>query len=266
MQKQPIFQVDAFASHLFGGNPAAVCPLTHWLSDQQMQLIAQENNLSETAFIVQNKEHYQIRWFTPNTEVALCGHATLASAFVVFEFLNHKKNTIVFYSQSGELHVQKDEHLLQMDFPALPYTKINPAPELLATIGVETREVYKSTFDLLCILNSEEMVRQAQPDLQAIAQLDHRGVILSAPGNQSDIYSRCFYPACDVPEDPVTGSAHCVIAPYWNNRLGKQKIHATQGLKRQGELWCEVQESRVLLSGACQLYLSGAIHLPETTK
>ena len=264
MQKQPIFQVDAFASHLFGGNPAAVFPLTHWLSDQQMQLIAQENNLSETAFIVQNQEHYQIRWFTPNTEVALCGHATLASAFVVFEFLNHKKNTIVFYSQSGELHVQKDEHLLQMDFPALPYTKINPAPELLTTIGVEAREVYKSTFDLLCILDDEEMVRQSSPNLQAMSQLHYRGVILSAPGNHSDVYSRCFYPKCDVPEDPVTGSAHCVIAPYWSNRIGTLIIHATQGLKRQGELWCEMLDTRVLLSGACQLYLEGTLYLPES--
>ena len=264
MKKQPYFQVDAFASTLFSGNPAAVCPLTHWLSDAQMQLIAQENNLSETAFIVPKQDHYQIRWFTPNTEVALCGHATLASAFIVFEYLNHKTELIVFHSQSGELRVKKNNNLLQMDFPALPYTKINPSSELLTAIGVELREVYKSTFDLLCILDNEEMVRQSCPNLQAMSQLHYRGVILSAPGNHSDVYSRCFYPKCDVPEDPVTGSAHCVIAPYWSNRLGAPKIHATQGLKRQGELWCEMLDTRVLLSGACQLYLEGTLYLPES--
>ena len=150
-----------------------------------------------------------------------------------------------------------------MDFPALPYSKINPPLHLITAMGIEHGEVYESTFDLLCIVDNEETVRNARPDLQAIAQLSHRGIILSAPGNQSDVYSRCFYPGCDVPEDPVTGSAHCVLAPYWSDKLGKKKIHARQGLKRQGELWCEVIDSRVLLSGSCQLYLEGNIHLPE---
>lgn len=262
MKKIPIYQIDAFSSKLFGGNPAAVCPLSHWLSDDQMQEIAAENNLSETAFILLEDEHYQIRWFTPNTEVALCGHATLASAFVIFEFLGHKKEQIVFKSKSGELRVRKNASLLQMDFPALPYTKITPLPSLLKALKVQPVEVYESTFDLLIILENERDVKEAKPDLQAISELKNRGVILSAPASQSDVYSRCFYPGCDVPEDPVTGSAHCVIAPYWSNRLGKNKIHATQGLRRKGELLCEIAMDRVLLSGSCQRYLQGHIFLP----
>jgi PhzF family phenazine biosynthesis protein len=262
MKKQPIYQIDAFSSELFSGNPAAVCPLSHWLSDDQMQSIAAENNLSETAFILPEDEHYQIRWFTPNTEVALCGHATLASAFVVFEFLGHKKEQIVFKSKSGELRVKKNASLLQMDFPALTYTKITPLPSLLKALKVRPVEVYESTFDLLIILENELDVKEARPDLYAISELNNRGVILSAPASQADVYSRCFYPGCDVPEDPVTGSAHCVIAPYWSSRLGKNKIHAIQGLKRKGELLCEVARDRVLLSGSCQLYLQGHIFLP----
>ncbi|KTD57660.1 PhzF family phenazine biosynthesis protein [Legionella shakespearei] len=262
MKKQQMYQVDAFAGKLFGGNPAAVCPLTHWLDDELMQSIAAENNLSETAFIVPTGEHYEIRWFTPNTEVALCGHATLASAFVLFEFLNYKHDEILFRSKSGELRVRKAGDLLQMDFPALTYTKIDPTPSLLEAVKVNPVEVYESTFDMLFILDNEEEVTQANPDLQAIGKLNSRGIILSAPTNRADVYSRCFYPGCDVPEDPVTGSAHCVIAPYWCNRLGKNSIHALQGGKRQGELWCEIRNDRVLLSGTCQLYLEGTIVLP----
>lgn len=262
MKKQPIYQIDAFASHLFSGNPAAVCPLDAWLDDTIMQSIAKENNLSETAFIVPQKGQYQIRWFTPNQEVALCGHATLASAFVLFELLEHPHEEITFNSQSGALHVKKDGALLQMDFPALPYRKIIPAPELLAAINVSPVEVYESTFDLLFICHHEHDVQKAKLDLNAIAKLQHRGIILSALASNTDIYSRCFYPGCDVPEDPVTGSAHCVIAPYWSERLGKTKIHAKQGGVRQGDIMCEVVSDRVLLSGECQLYLEGFISIP----
>lgn len=262
MKKQAIYQVDAFASELFKGNPAAVCPLNNWLSDQQMQLIAAENNLSETAFILPEDNHYQIRWFTPNTEVALCGHATLASAFVIFELLGHQNNEVVFHSNSGELRVKKNTTLLQMNFPALPYTPTTPPSSLLNALNIQPKESYESTFDLLFICHSERDVKAAQPDLQAISKLNHRGIILSAPASISDVYSRCFYPGCDVPEDPVTGSAHCVIAPYWSKQLNKKIIHAFQGLKREGELWCEVVADRVLLSGSCQLYLQGHIFLP----
>lgn len=265
MKKQPIYQIDAFTSELFGGNPAAVCPLTHWLSDVQMQAIAAENNLSETAFIVKEENHYQIRWFTPNTEVALCGHATLASAFVIFEFLNHSNDTIIFQSKSGELRVKKNDRMLQLDFPALPYAKITPVQALLDAVSIQPKEVYESSFDLLLIFQHERDVQQIELDLTAIRKLPYRGIILSAPSNSNtiDVYSRCFYPACDVSEDPVTGSAHCVIVPFWSERLSKKKINARQGLKRQGELFCEFNQDRVFLSGSCQLYLQGDIFLPN---
>lgn len=262
MRKLSIFQVDAFTTRLFGGNPAAVCPLTDWLSHDEMQSIAYENNLSETAFFVLEGEHYKIRWFTPNQEVALCGHATLASAFIIFEKLGHKKDFIIFNSQSGELIVKKKVDILQMDFPALPFTAISSSPVLLDALNVHPLETYESTFDLLFILASEQEVEEANPNLHEISQLSNRGIILSALTAAGKIYSRCFYPGCNVPEDPVTGSAHCVIAPYWCQRLGTTSIHAIQGLKRKGELACQIIKNRVLLSGACQLYLEGHIFIP----
>ncbi|KTD11336.1 PhzF family phenazine biosynthesis protein [Legionella jamestowniensis] len=261
MSKQPMYQVDAFTTTLFGGNPAAVCPLEEWLDEQLMQSIATENNLSETAFITKEGDHFHIRWFTPNSEVALCGHATLASAYVIFEKLGYPGNSLVFQSLSGELRVARQGAALQLDFPALPYTEIKPSPALLAAMNIVPKAVYESTFDLLVICDDEKDVQKAQLDLNAISQLQNRGVILSAPSTQFDVYSRCFYPGCDVPEDPVTGSAHCVIAPFWSERLGKKTIHALQGLKRQGELICEVKNDRVLLTGECCLYLEGAITL-----
>lgn len=263
MKELCLYQVDAFATSVFRGNPAAVCPLENWLTDQQMQAIAEENNLSETAFIVPDGNHYHIRWFTPNTEVALCGHATLASAFVVFEYLNHQGDTVNFESQSGPLCVKKYSDKLVMDFPALPFKQITPPTDFIAAIDVHPVEVYESTFDLLCIFRDEQDVRRAQLDLEKIARLNYRGVILSAMASETDIYSRCFYPKCDVPEDPVTGSAHCVIAPYWCSRLNTNHIHAVQGLKRQGTLDCEVTGDRVLLSGTCHLYMQGTIFIPE---
>lgn len=263
MKKLSLYQIDAFATSVFKGNPAAVCPLESWLTDNQMQAIAEENNLSETAFIVPEDNHYQIRWFTPNTEVALCGHATLASAFVLFDQLNYQGSDIIFQSQSGELRVSKHNNQLQMDFPALPYQGITPSPTLLQAMSIQPKEIYQSTFDLLCIFDHEAEVRKTQLDLFAISQLEYRGIILSAPGISSDVYSRCFYPACNVAEDPVTGSAHCVIAPYWCNQLNKNRIHAIQGLKRQGALDCEMRNDRVLLSGTCHLYMQGTIFIPN---
>lgn len=263
MKKLSVYQVDAFATSVFKGNPAAVCPLEYWLTDQQMQCIAEENNVSETAFIVPDGTHYHIRWFTPNTEVALCGHATLASAFVLFERLNHQGSEIIFQSQSGELRVIRQHDQLQMDFPALPYKKITPSADCLQAINIHPTEVYQSTFDLLCIFTDVADVQKAQPDLFAMSQLPYRGIIFSALSSKANVYSRCFYPACDVPEDPVTGSAHCVIAPYWCNQLDTNRIHAIQGLKRQGSLDCEVKGERVLLSGTCHLYMEGTIFIPE---
>ncbi|MFT4059079.1 MAG: PhzF family phenazine biosynthesis protein [Legionella sp.] len=266
MIKQPIYQIDAFTSILYTGNPAAVCPLEYWLDDTVMQHIARENNLSETAFIVPDGQDYQIRWFTPNTEVDLCGHATLASAFVLFELLKHQEQKIVFKSKSGLLTVKKEGNLLQMDFPGLPFTKIEANNELIEAIGIIPDEVYQSTFDMLCIFNDAMSIKKAKPDLNALANMSCRGIILSAQDTEYDVYSRCFYPGCDVSEDPVTGSAHCVIAPYWCARLNKKKIHARQGGNRQGELWCEVNQDRVILSGYSQLYLQGEICVPSVQK
>ena len=263
MKQLKLYQVDAFANALFRGNPAAVCPLEQWLSDDLMQSIASENNLSETAFFVRTGEHYDIRWFTPSTEVSLCGHATLASAFVIFNHLNHPAPYIMFQSKSGELRVTQQNQTLQLDFPALSYKKTELPQAIIYHLGVTPQEVYQSEFDLLCIFEDEDAIKNAKPDLQALAKLNHRGFIFTSLSKKSDIYSRCFYPGCDVPEDPVTGSAHCVIVPYWCHRLSKTTIHAIQGLKRQGELWCEIKNGRVLLSGLCHLYLEGTIHLGE---
>ncbi len=261
IMNQLLYQVDAFTSSLFNGNPAAVCPLESWLDDSLMQLIARENNLSETAFIVADGESYQIRWFTPNTEVDLCGHATLASAFVIFNILGHETKTISFQSKSGLLSVKKEADLLVMDFPRLPFNKIEPTAELIKALGVRPDELYQSTFDLLAVFSDATLIQEAKPDLNALANLSCRGIILTAPALDADVYSRCFYPGCDVPEDPVTGSAHCVIAPYWCTRLNKNKIHARQGESRQGELWCELNNARVILSGHAQLYLQGEIRI-----
>ena len=263
MKQLTLSQIDAFATSVFTGNPAGVCPLDTWLTDKEMQYIAEENNLSETAFIVPENDHYRIRWFTPNTEVDLCGHATLASAFVLFNQLKHPGSTILFQSNSGELRVSKQNNQLQMDFPALPYQKIIPTDEMLNALSIKPKEIYQSTFDLLCIFEKESDVQTIQLDLLAISQLPFRGIILSALSSSGDIYSRCFYPACNVPEDPVTGSAHCVIAPYWCNRLDKTRIHAVQGLKRQGALECEIKDNRVLLTGTCHMYLQGTIFIPS---
>lgn len=263
MKQLTLYQIDAFATSVFTGNPAGVCPLDTWLTDKQMQAIAEENNLSETAFIVPENDHYRIRWFTPNTEVDLCGHATLASAFVLFNQLKHPGSAILFQSNSGELRVSKHNNQLQMDFPALPYQKITPTDEVLNALSIKPKEIYQSTFDLLCIFEQESDVRNIQLDLLAISQLKCRGIILSAPSSSGDVYSRCFYPACNVPEDPVTGSAHCVIAPYWCNRLDKTRIHAVQGLKRQGTLECEIKDNRVLLTGTCHMYMQGTIFIPS---
>jgi len=259
VKKLNLYQVDAFASSLYTGNPAAVCPLDQWLTDDQMQSIAEENNLSETAFFVPHKNGYQIRWFTPNEEVDLCGHATLASAYIVFEKLGYQQDEIIFHSKSGQLRVSREEDKLRMDFPALPYQPIIPTKELLEALNAKPKALFKSKFDLLCIFENEKEVEKANPNLSAIADLDYRGVIFTAPSTKSDIYSRCFYPGCSVPEDSVTGSAHCVIAPYWCEQLNKKSIYAKQGLKRQGELLCEVQGDRVLLFGNCHLYLEGKI-------
>ncbi|KTC96602.1 PhzF family phenazine biosynthesis protein [Legionella erythra] len=263
MKTLKIYQVDAFASSLFRGNPAAVCPLQAWLPDDILQAIASENNLSETAFFVPAGEGFHLRWFTPNEEIELCGHATLASAHVLFEKMNYKRQTIPFTCLSGELRVERQQEGLVMDFPALPYEEISWQPDYGITGLPKPEKILKSRFDLMFVYGNEADVALAKPNLDAVAQLDYRGLILTAPASKTDVYSRCFYPGCDVPEDPVTGSAHCVIAPYWCEQLAKNTITASQGGRRLGELRCEVKGDRVFLSGTCQLYLEGIIYLPE---
>ena len=226
MRSITMYQVDAFASHLFQGNPAAVCPLPNWLPDEEMQLIAMENNLSETAFFVPEKDGFRLRWFTPNEEVALCGHATLATAYILFEQLHYAGKEIKFYSLSGELLVRKTEQGLIMDFPVLPYHPIDFSGDLQQLHLPKPQQVLQSQFDLMFVYEHEKDVIKATPDLAAVAALQYRGLILTAPGTEFDVYSRCFYPGCDVPEDPVTGSAHCVIAPYWCQQLGVSSITA----------------------------------------
>jgi PhzF family phenazine biosynthesis protein len=262
MKTLTLYQVDAFASTLFEGNPAAVCPLESWLTDQEMQNIAAENNLSETAFFVPEGDGFYIRWFTPNEEVALCGHATLATAHVIFEEIGFKGEVIKFNCLSGELLVRKNGNGLMMDFPALPYQSIEFSSELQHLNLKKPQHVLQSQFDLMFVYEHENDVIKASPDLNAVAQLDYRGLILTAPGENTDIYSRCFYPGCNVPEDPVTGSAHCVIAPYWCERWGKSCIDAMQGGARRGKLRCEVNGGRVYLYGTCKLYMQGTIYLP----
>jgi PhzF family phenazine biosynthesis protein len=257
----PIYQVDAFTDRLFGGNPAAVCPLEQWLPDAQMQAIAAENNLSETAFLVPEGDGYGIRWFTPTVEIGLCGHATLASAYVVHRFLQTGDRTVTFQSQSGPLTVRCAGDWYTLDFPARPAQPCAPPEALLRALGQPPLELRKAK-KYLAVYDSAATVAAIQPDMALIAALDVEGVIITAPGAGVDFVSRYFAPALGVPEDPVTGSAHCTLTPYWAERLGRQTLTARQISQRGGELRCELAGDRVRMSGQAVLYLEGAITLP----
>ncbi|HEY1203313.1 MAG: PhzF family phenazine biosynthesis protein [Bryobacteraceae bacterium] len=256
----PLYQIDAFTGRLFAGNPAAVCPLDQWLEASTMQAIAAENNLSETAFFVRRGDGYELRWFTPATEVDLCGHATLASAFVVFEFLEPAAEAVRFETRSGELTVRRQDGLLVMDFPARPPEPCAPDPALAAALGKAPRELWE-TRDYLAVYESEEDVRSLAPDMKALAAVGHFAVCVTAPGREADFVSRFFAPASGVPEDPVTGSAHCALAPYWSRRLGKKDLHALQVSARGGELFCHDGGDRVRIAGQAVKYLEGFISL-----
>jgi predicted PhzF superfamily epimerase YddE/YHI9 len=256
----PIFQIDAFTSRLFRGNPAAVCPLESWLPDETLQAIAAENNLSETAFFVGGNGRYHLRWFTPAVEVDLCGHATLASAFVVFKHLSPDLQAVRFDTRSGPLSVERRDGRLQMDFPARPGMPCDPPPEVLTGLGIEPTEVRRAR-DYLVVYDSEEQVRAIRPDFTALEKLPALGVIATAPGRSSDFVSRFFAPTAGILEDPVTGSAHCTLTPYWAERLGKQSLHALQVSRRGGELWCELAADRVLIAGNAVEYLHGTIRV-----
>jgi PhzF family phenazine biosynthesis protein len=261
MTTLPLYQVDAFTAQRFGGNPAAVCPVQDWLSDERLQAIASENNLSETAFFLPREDDFELRWFTPVAEVELCGHATLATAWVLFERLDHESDSIVFHTRSGPLTVVRDGARLRMDFPAVPATAMAPSAALRAALGTELTEAWAADRDYLVVLESEEDVRGLRPDYARLAELDLPGTIVTAPGDEVDFVSRFFAPALGVPEDPVTGSAHCTLVPYWSRRLGKDRLHARQISTRGGELFCVDKSDRVEIAGECVLYLEGSIHV-----
>jgi len=258
--KIPLYQVDAFASRVFTGNPAAVCPLQAWLPDAQLQQIAAENNLSNTAFFVPDGDAYQLRWFTPAVEVELCGHATLASAYVIFKELGVQSSQICFRTKSGELTVQRQGDRLALDFPSRPPDACEVHPDLLRAIGGQPEKVLAAR-DYLVIYPSEAELRALKPNMELLATMDRFAVIATAPGAQYDFVSRFFAPAKGVPEDPVTGSAHCTLIPYWATRLGKRQLHAYQASARGGELWCEDCGPRVRIAGHAVLFLRGTISL-----
>ncbi len=256
----PIYQVDAFASAVFRGNPAAVCPLQVWLPDETLQSIALENNLSETAFVVRTDNRFHLRWFTPLAEVDLCGHATLASAFVLFEYLNQPGETIYFDTKSGELTVTRNGELLTLDFPSRPPVAFEPDPRLVPAIGGNPTEVLKAR-DVMLVYGSEAEVLALKPDMAALTRLDHFAFIATAQGETSDFVSRFFAPAKGVPEDPVTGSAHTTLIPYWAGKLGKTDLFARQVSPRTGELYCKLAGDRVKIAGYVAPYLRGAISI-----
>ena len=257
----PFYQVDAFTDKVFGGNPAAVCLLENWPEDRVLQNIAAENNLSETAFLVGGGADYDLRWFTPALEIDLCGHATLASAFVVFRFLEKDLAAVRFQTASGELRVARSGELLVMDFPARIAEKRDPVPGLAAALGTGPSEIYGAR-DILVVFETETQVRALTPDFAALEKIkDAFAVIVTAPGERVDFVSRFFAPNAGIPEDPVTGSAHCTLVPYWSARLGKNKLHALQVSARGGEIFCEDRGDRVSMAGKAVLFARGELVL-----
>lgn len=258
--KIPIYQVDAFTSRVFGGNPAAVCPLESWLDDATLQAIAAENNLSETAFFVGRDGKYDIRWMTPAAEVDLCGHATLASGWVVFNRLETARDDVEFGSRSGPLKVVREGDLLALDFPARPPEPVGDARAVGEALGRPPRQLLAAR-DYLALYETEEEVRALRPDMARVAALDRHAVIASAPGKSCDFVSRFFAPAWGIAEDPVTGSSHCTLVPYWAARLGKDRLSARQVSSRGGELFCELRGPRVRIAGRAALFLEGQIEI-----
>jgi predicted PhzF superfamily epimerase YddE/YHI9 len=259
--KIPMYQVDAFADSVFSGNPAAICPLEAWIPDEQMQAIAAENNLAETAFFVRNGKGYKLRWFTPAVEIDLCGHATLASASVILNDLTPGERSVSFETKSGTLTVTRDGELYSMDFPARPpLACADVYPGLVPALGGKPEAVLAAR-DYFVVYGSEDELRVLKPDMAGLMKVDRFAVIATAPGREFDFVSRFFAPAKGVPEDSVTGSSHCSLIPYWSNRLGKKKLHAFQASPRGGELWCEDRGERVIMSGKAVRFFEGNIFL-----
>lgn len=260
--KFKLFVANAFSNKKFGGNPAAVVPLEEWLDDGLMQQIASQNNLAETAYIVpQGNDEYSIRWFTPTMEVDLCGHATLASAHIMFEHLRFRGEKIIFHSRSGHLHVKRDGDKITLDFPAIEPVEINDNGLIEKALGFKLKSVYKSLFDHMVVLERQSDIEALKPDLSLVKKLESRGLIVTAKGDVADFVSRCFFPQSGIDEDPVTGSAHCVLVPYWAKETGKNKMTAIQLSPRRGYLDCVLSGDRVLMSGFSNTYLEGEIHV-----
>lgn len=257
MRRIEFFQIDAFTDKVFYGNPAVICLMQEWLNDELLQAIALENNLSETAFVIEEKGTFQIRWFTPKGEINLSGHSTLAAAFMVFESGKYCEDEVQFSSLSGPLVVRKKGELLTMNFPRMALYPMDVPLELSRLVNQPFNEAFENELDYLILFEDESQVVEAQVDLKALKKLPNRGLILTAPGYQTDFYSRCFYPRYNISEDPVTGSAHCILAPFWAQRLNKTKLHARQGLLRTGDVFCEVLDDSVLISGYCKYYSKG---------
>ena len=259
IMKLMIYQVDAFTKEIFKGNPAAVCPLKNWLDAETMQKIALENNLAETAFFVKKDDIYEIRWFTPTFEIDLCGHATLASAFVIIEILKLESEIVKFHShKSGELSVEKDGDLLILDFPSRPVEKCDVPKGLIEAVGKEPKEVLKAR-DYFLVYENEQEIADIAPNFSRLLEVGGHGFIVTAKGETSDFVSRFFAPEVGVFEDPVTGSAHCNLIPYWAEKLGKKEMFAKQISKRGGELFCKLKGDRVKIGGNAVLYLKGEI-------
>ncbi|WP_199118958.1 PhzF family phenazine biosynthesis protein [Pedobacter sp. ASV28] len=260
--KLSIYQADAFTDKLFGGNPAAVVPLSEWLSNNEMQKIAAENNVSETAFFIPQGENFELRWFTPTFEIDLCGHATLATAHILFTELSYGKDEIHFHTlKAGTLTVKREGDLYVLDFPSRPAVKSQVPDELLTAIGDKKPIEVLRARDIMLVYEHETDIHELKPDFSALAKIDKDGVIVTAKGDHSDFVSRFFIPAAGINEDPVTGSAHCNLIPYWAEKLGKNELHAYQISERRGELWCELKADRVLMKGKAITYLKGSIYI-----
>jgi PhzF family phenazine biosynthesis protein len=257
--KTQIFQVDAFTNRIFKGNPAAVCPLESWLPDEMMQNIAFENNLSETAFFVKKENVFEIRWFTPAIEVDLCGHATLATAHVLFNHLDYRGDIIFLQSKSGDLRVRKGEDMLWLDFPAGFCEKVNIPSKLSEAISAQPIETWAARDYLMAVCESEDIIQTMKPDFNRLKKLPYHAIIVTAKGNEVDFVSRMFAPAIAIDEDPVTGSAHTILTPYWSQRLKKVHLSARQISSRGGELQCKMSGDRVEIGGQAVTFLVGEI-------
>lgn len=262
--EQKIYHIDAFANKVFTGNPAAVCPLQEWLPDELLQQIAMENNLPETAFYLKNGDDYEIRWFSPKAEVDLCGHATLASAYVLFTYENYMDNVLTFQSRRrGPLTVRREGDLIILNFPTDFPSELLMTDELRECFATDPSAVYKGKTDYLYVYNKEEDIISIQPDFHKIAKLDVRGVIVTAPGKEVDFVSRFFAPGLGIDEDPVTGSAHTTLTPYWADKLNKNTLTALQLSDRKGLLKCKLMGDRVEIAGQCTPYMVGNIFLED---